>query len=56
MDDEIAWKSEQRLWLEGISAYEELLDPCCLMVFPRMVCWTFPRSSKGSRARRAGRM
>lgn len=36
MDDEIAWKSEQRLWLEGISAYEELLDPCCLMVFPRM--------------------
>lgn len=36
MKDEIAWKTEQRLWLEGISAYDEILDPSCLMAFPGM--------------------
>lgn len=36
MEHEVAWQTEQRLWLEGISAYVEILDPSCLMVFPGM--------------------
>ncbi|MCV0397118.1 MAG: nuclear transport factor 2 family protein [Rhizobiaceae bacterium] len=27
------WRSEERLWLEGAGAYEELLHPECVMVF-----------------------
>lgn len=34
MDDITAWKIERRFWLEGSSAYDDLLDPACLMVFP----------------------
>lgn len=34
MDHSFLWSLEQRLWLEGASAYEELLHPNCLMVFP----------------------
>ena len=36
MDDDTAWKTEERLWLEGLSAYDEILDPSCLMAFPGM--------------------
>jgi hypothetical protein len=36
MDDQAAWALEERFWLEGVSLYEELLDPECLMVFPGM--------------------
>jgi hypothetical protein len=36
MDEEAAWALERRFWLEGISAYDELLDPACLMAFPGM--------------------
>ena len=34
MDSKTAWTAEERLWLEGAGAYDELLDPACLMVFP----------------------
>lgn len=34
MNDEMAWRFEERLWLDGVSAYEEILDPACLMAFP----------------------
>jgi hypothetical protein len=27
---------EERFWLEGCSAYEDLLDPACIMAFPSM--------------------
>lgn len=33
MDDNDAWKNEQRLWLEGPDAYRELLDEDCIMAF-----------------------
>ena len=36
MNDEMAWKTEERLWLEGVEAYDEILDPACLMAFPSM--------------------
>ena len=47
MDDEIAWKTEQRLWLEGIAAYDELLDPACLMAFPGMGVLDVPAIIEG---------
>ena len=28
------WKFEQSLWVEGTPAYEKLLHPNCIMVFP----------------------
>ena len=34
MDEAAAWALEERLWLEGASVYDELLDPACVMVFP----------------------
>lgn len=34
MHDEQAWALEERLWLEGSSVYDGLLDPECIMVFP----------------------
>lgn len=36
MNDETAWRTEERLWLDGVSAYEEIVDPACLMAFPGM--------------------
>lgn len=33
MNDEMAWEMEERLWLDGASAFEEALDPACLMAF-----------------------
>ena len=33
MTDDEAWRIEERLWLEGVSVYEQLLDPQCLMAF-----------------------
>jgi hypothetical protein len=36
MDDSAAWILEERLWLEGSSIYEDVLDPACLMAFPGM--------------------
>jgi hypothetical protein len=36
MNDEVAWKTEERLWLEGVEAYDEIVDPACLMAFPSM--------------------
>lgn len=36
MNDENAWKMEERLWLDGVTAYAEILDPKCLMAFPGM--------------------
>ncbi|MFN7023409.1 MAG: DUF4440 domain-containing protein [Pseudorhizobium sp.] len=36
MNDEMAWKLEERLWLDGVSAYEDILDRACLMAFPGM--------------------
>ncbi|WMT92694.1 nuclear transport factor 2 family protein [Pelagibacterium sp. H642] len=47
MDDEIAWKTEIRLWLEGISAYDELLDPSCLMAFPGIGVLNVPAIIEG---------
>ncbi len=34
MDDVQAWALEERLWLEGSSVYDGLLDPECIMAFP----------------------
>ena len=34
MDNEIAWQTEERLWLEGSSAYAELMHDECVMAFP----------------------
>jgi hypothetical protein len=34
MTDEQVWRLEERLWLEGASFYEEVLDAACLMAFP----------------------
>lgn len=36
MDEQAIWTIEERLWLEGPSVYEEVLDPACLMAFPGM--------------------
>ncbi len=36
MDEQAIWELEKRLWLEGGSAYDELLDPACVMAFPGM--------------------
>ena len=36
MDDAAAWALEERFWLEGPSVYDDLLDPACLMAFPRI--------------------
>ena len=36
MDEQAIWELEKRLWLEGASAYDELLDPACVMAFPGM--------------------
>lgn len=36
MDTETAWKTEERLWLEGVEVYDEFVDPACLTVFPSM--------------------
>lgn len=36
MTDAALWSLEERLWLEGASAYEDALDPACLMAFPQM--------------------
>ena len=36
MDDAEAWAQEKRLWLEGGTAYGDLLDPACVMAFPGM--------------------
>lgn len=33
MNDDQVWKSEERLWLEGAAAYEDLLHPECVMAF-----------------------
>lgn len=37
MPDTNPWDLERRLWLEGAAAYEALLDPACVMVFPAPV-------------------
>ena len=34
MDEQAIWAKEERLWLEGPAAFEEILDPACLMAFP----------------------
>lgn len=34
MNEDSVWMIEKRLWLEGASAYEDVLDPACLMAFP----------------------
>jgi hypothetical protein len=34
MDEDAAWKLEERFWLEGSSVYDAHLDPACLMAFP----------------------
>ncbi len=36
MDDDTAWKTEERLWLDGVEVYDEIVDPACLMAFPSM--------------------
>lgn len=36
MDEQAIWAFEKRLWLEGSSVYDDLLDPACLMAFPGM--------------------
>lgn len=36
MNDDLAWKTEERLWLEGIKVYDEIVDPACLMAFPSL--------------------
>ncbi|CAD7036830.1 hypothetical protein REJC140_03584 [Pseudorhizobium endolithicum] len=36
MNNETFWKREERLWLEGASAYAEIVDHSCLMAFPGM--------------------
>lgn len=35
-EDQI-WRNEERLWLEGPEAYDELLHELCVMVFPAPV-------------------
>lgn len=30
----MVWKTEERLWLDRVSAYDEIFDPACLMAFP----------------------
>jgi hypothetical protein len=47
MNDEMSWKMEERLWLDGISAYEEILDPACLMAFPGVGVLGFAAIFKG---------
>jgi hypothetical protein len=32
--DEDVWMLEERLWLEGLNVYQDVLDPACLMAFP----------------------
>ncbi len=32
--DDNLWHAEERLWLEASDAYDELVAPDCLMVFP----------------------
>lgn len=36
MDEDVAWRLEERFWLEGTTVYDTLLDPECLMAFPGM--------------------
>lgn len=36
MQDDELWAIEQRLWRDGPAAYEEVLDPACIMAFPQM--------------------
>ena len=36
MDDKAMWALEERFWVAGSSAYDELLDPACLMALPGM--------------------
>lgn len=36
MKDDAAWALEERFWLEGAAAYDDLLDPACQMAFPGM--------------------
>ncbi|WIJ23413.1 DUF4440 domain-containing protein [Devosia sp. RR2S18] len=47
MNDEMAWKLEERLWLDGVSAYEEIVDPACLMAFPGIGVLGFAAILKG---------
>ncbi|RXZ66074.1 nuclear transport factor 2 family protein [Pelagerythrobacter rhizovicinus] len=32
--DDNLWQAERRLWMEGAAAYDELVAPDCVMVFP----------------------
>ena len=34
MEEHAIWALEQQLWLGDARAYEDLLDPACLMAFP----------------------
>ena len=34
MDDEELWALEEAFWTGGVGAFEERIDPACLMVFP----------------------
>lgn len=47
MIDETAWKTEERLWLEGVEVYDEIVDPACLMAFPSMGVLQTPAVRKG---------
>jgi hypothetical protein len=43
--DEDVWMLEERLWLEGLNVYQDVLDPACLMAFPVSACCGPPTSS-----------
>jgi|HubBroStandDraft_4_1064222.scaffolds.fasta_scaffold53191_2 hypothetical protein len=45
--DEDVWMLEERLWLEGLNVYQDVLDldPPCLMAFPVSACCGPPTSS-----------
>lgn len=47
MKDETAWNTEERLWLEGVEVYDELVDPACLMAFPQLGVLHLPAIRKG---------
>lgn len=47
MDDAALWALEERLWLDGVTAYDEVLDPACLMAFPGMGVLRIPAILEG---------
>lgn len=54
VDDAAMWTLEERLWIDGVSVYNDLIDPACLIAFPGVGVMRLLLSSTVSLAHHAG--